>query len=201
MTTTAAASAAPPPSPPSPLPTSPLPPAPYPHFHQICRRPCASQGGRVKVSAAPEPDEILWGNLELNFDHEVRAKRVGMLVISSLCVLGAACIVALKALMVHYKQEKQYGEGLMGSAYAEYLLVSNLISVGISFVSLIVKSLINFATVELTKRGEGGGWERDWEADSHFCHPTPGARQTLEFICSGFRGGCMRHASISSPAS
>ncbi|KAL1525526.1 hypothetical protein AB1Y20_020382 [Prymnesium parvum] len=122
----------------------------------------AKKGQEVLVRAAPEPDEILWENLQLDDQHQRRAEHIHSGAITVLCLFGAGLILSLKYVMVSYKQEQNYGIGLSGSEFTNYSLNSNLISIGISLVSLVVNGLIKAVTINLT-RYEGQDTETDYQ--------------------------------------
>ena len=49
----------------------------------------------VEVSAAPEPSDVLWENLELDEAHETKWERIGFCVITLLIVFGAGATITL----------------------------------------------------------------------------------------------------------
>ena len=57
----------------------------------------------VEVSSAPEPDEILWHNLELTDEHETAVELWGYTLTTFLIMVGVVLLVGVKAAALWYE--------------------------------------------------------------------------------------------------
>lgn len=119
----------------------------------VLEKVCGLQERRETLSfhAAPEPNQINWDALELDDSHEQKVVMVGRIVTTTLVLIGAACLLGVKAAAATFHVKPETGASSTATYLQEQAGKSALTALA-SLVTLFFNTFIKLLTYYLVRQ-------------------------------------------------